>query len=91
VLDWIERHVDLLVLFQFHHSAFVDDASKVQYAVVIEVMGLQRSSLLAPASEAGPALEEAIKGRLGLMRGRWKMLFQLVEFADHVSDSAERA
>src|SRR5208282_2366743 len=33
VLDWIERHVDLLVLLQFHHSAFANDASKVQYAV----------------------------------------------------------
>jgi hypothetical protein len=47
VLDWIERHVDLLVLFQFHYSAFVNDASKVQYAVVIEIIRLQRCSLLA--------------------------------------------
>ena len=60
VLDWIERHVDLLVLFQFHHSAFVNDASKVQYAVVIEIMRLQRCSLLAPASEARKKQREGV-------------------------------
>jgi hypothetical protein len=63
VLDWIERHVDLLVLFQFLHSAFANDASKVKYAVVVEIMGLQRNSLLAPASEAGKKQGESVKRR----------------------------
>ena len=66
VLNWIEWRVDLLVLFQFHHPAFVDDASKVQYAVVVEIMRLQHGGLLAPASEAGKKQGESIKGAFSL-------------------------
>jgi len=53
MLDWIERHVDLLVLFQFHHSTFANDSPKVQYAVVVEIVRLQSSRLFTPSSEAG--------------------------------------
>jgi hypothetical protein len=39
MLNRVEWHEDLLILFQLHHSAFANNTSKVQYAVVIEIMG----------------------------------------------------
>ena len=40
---------------------------------------LPYKKLAQQSSIPSPALEEAIKGRLGLKRGQWKMLFQLLE------------
>lgn len=62
----VERHVDLLILLQFLNSASANDASEVQYTVVVEIMGLQRSDLLAPATEQCSQKCEGVKRLLQL-------------------------
>jgi len=45
----------------------------------VRYRALPYKKLAQQTSIPSPTLEEAIKGRLGLTRGRWKMLFQLLE------------
>jgi hypothetical protein len=45
----------------------------------VRYRALSYKKLAQQLSIPSPALEEAIKGRMGLKRGRWKMLFQLLE------------
>jgi hypothetical protein len=45
----------------------------------VRYRALPYKKLAQQTSIPSPLLEEAIKGRLGLSRGRWKLLFQLLE------------
>jgi hypothetical protein len=45
----------------------------------VRYRALTYKKLAQQLSIPSPALEEAIKGRMGLKWGRWKMLFQLLE------------
>ncbi len=60
VVVGVERHVNLLAFFQVQQSTLVNDASKMQYIVVVQIMGLQWSSLLASATKQSDQQSEGI-------------------------------
>lgn len=74
----VERHVNLLVLFQLHNTTFVNYTAEMQYTVLVQIVRLQGSSFLASAtkqcnqqSESASRLLQSANDATALFRGQF--------------------